>query len=153
MPQWATKAAAMTLMLSFIFMYSYTNQSMCSSSQFLTQVYMRRPCVDQWGVMKPRADRSTTFAVWNTLLFVQDSQWFSITLHLGWLWTLNSLAREVKGPENALRQISHCLYYNDSFFFSLTRSPFHLVLTKFRLSPLRTVSLSVYLRWLLAHQA
>lgn len=72
---------------SFIFMNSNTNQSLCASLQCLTQVCTKRPRVDQWFVIKPRPHQSILFIVQKCTLVFQELQWFSITLHLDWLWT------------------------------------------------------------------
>lgn len=104
MPYRVTKAAAVTPTLSIehlLYLCIHALIRACVPPySFSRRCSWRGLCVDQWGVIQTRPNRCTTFTVWGVLVFVQDFQWFSIRLHLGWLWTLNScLLRTLKLTE------------------------------------------------------
>lgn len=138
---------ALMVSTSFIFMASCTNQRLCFSLKFLTRDSHRSMICPQTTSISPLHCPKPHFSSPS-----QHRQWFSITLHLRWLWTVNSPALEGRGLEGLPWQKSpSSLLLLFIYFPPLTRSPFHLVLTMLRFSLVRTVLLSISLHWLWAH--
>lgn len=133
---------------SFIFMYSCTNQSMCSSLQFLTQVFMKRAVC--WSMRchpnptKPMHHfhclRRTRICPRFPMIFNQAP--LRLTLNFELLLAHDSEAYRGK-------YLTVCILMS---FLPLTRSPFRLVLTTIRSSVVRSLSLSIYSHWLLTRQ-
>lgn len=100
---------------SFVFMASYTNQQLCFSLKFLARSMICPPTtsISPLHCHKPHFFPS------------QHRQWFSITLHLPWLWTVNSPALTGRGLEGLpwQRSPSSLLLLFFSTIDSFTLSP------------------------------
>lgn len=113
----------------------------------LTQVFMMRPHNRSMRCHHP----FYPFIVWNMLLFLKIPNDFQSrsTLAVFELWTHLLLRwKALKACHG--KDFTVCVIIS---FLPLTLWPFHLVLSMFSFSLVQTVSLSIYLHWLLAHQA